>query len=172
MNTTTTATAPAFRLDRNSETAVILQNAGFEDAAVIMRDGIKDGGQRVGVVYFDAERLEYVAYVDGERDAFTSGERFDAAAKLVESLPAPVVPEWTTMPAQDMKPGYRYWSVRPGYESNWTIKSVEISEASYQVDRGNGWFTPVLVTVTRRDGVAQTHEYGDEVAIQGPWKTV
>jgi hypothetical protein len=167
MNAQTTTTAPAFRLDRNSEAAVRLQNAGYEDAAIILRDG-----HRLGTVHFDAERLEYVAYADGERDVFTSGERFDAAAKLVESLPAPVAPSWTTIPAQDMKPGYRYWSVRPGYESNWTIKTVEIAEASFQVDRGQGWFTPVLVTVTRRDGVAQTHEYGDEVAIQGPWKTV
>jgi hypothetical protein len=78
--------------------------------------------------------------------------------------------EITTIAVETMRPGYRYWAVRPGYESNWTIKSVEIREADYQVDRGNGWFTPTLVTMTRRDGVSQTCEYGEQIAIMGPFE--
>lgn len=80
-------------------------------------------------------------------------------------------PETTTIPVETMRPGYRYWSARPGYESNWTIAKVEIHEAEYQVDRGDGWFAPTLVTVTRRDGDVRTFEYGEQIAIQGPFKT-
>lgn len=77
----------------------------------------------------------------------------------------------TALAAEDFAPGYRYWSVRPGYESNWTVASVEIHTAEYEVDRGDGWFSPELVTITRRDGVVRILEKGEQVAIQGPWKT-
>ena len=79
--------------------------------------------------------------------------------------------ETTTINVEDMRPGYRYWDVRPGFENAWTIKSVEIRLAEYEVDRGAGAFAPTLVTVTRRDGDVRTFELGEKIAIMGPWKT-
>lgn len=78
--------------------------------------------------------------------------------------------ETTTIPVEDMKVGYRYWAVRHGYESNWTIKSIETREADVQVERNGEIVTPVLVIVTRRDSVSQTLEQGDRIAIMGPFK--
>lgn len=77
--------------------------------------------------------------------------------------------ETTTMKVEDMRPGYRYWAVRPGFEDAWTIKSVEIRLADYEVDRGEGWFTPTVVIVTRNDGNVRHFELGDEIAIMGPY---
>lgn len=79
--------------------------------------------------------------------------------------------QFTTIAVEDVKVGYRYWSVRPGHESDWTVKSVQIHEADYQVDRKGEVFTPTLVTVTRRDGVAQVCELGERISIQGPWES-
>jgi hypothetical protein len=78
--------------------------------------------------------------------------------------------ETTTIAVEDMKVGYRYWAVRPGYESNWTIASVQTHTAEYEVDRGDGWFSPTLVTVTRRDGDVRVFEKGEQLSIMGPWK--
>lgn len=77
----------------------------------------------------------------------------------------------TSINVEDMRPGYRYWEVRPGFEGAWTIKSVEIRLSENEVDRGHGWFTPTLVTVTRNDGDVRTFELGEKIAIMGPWKT-
>lgn len=77
--------------------------------------------------------------------------------------------ETTTIKVEDIRPGYRYWSVRPGAEHAWTIKSVEFKLAEYQVDRGQGFVTPGLVLVTRNDGDVRTFERGEDLAIQGPF---
>jgi hypothetical protein len=79
--------------------------------------------------------------------------------------------EITTLAAEDFQPGYRYWAVRPGYESAWTIASVEIATAEYEVQRDGQWISPQIVTITRRDGNVRTFEKGEQIAIMGPWKT-
>lgn len=79
--------------------------------------------------------------------------------------------EIRTLVAEDFKVGFRYWSVRPGCEDAWTIASVTVEEAEYQVMRGGEMVSPMLVTITRRDGNERTFEKGEMVAIQGPWKT-
>lgn len=76
-----------------------------------------------------------------------------------------------TLAAERFLPGYRYWPVRPGYEDAWTISQVSISQAGYQVERNGQTVTPLLVTHVRRDGTTRTFEYGEQVAIKGPWKT-
>lgn len=43
--------------------------------------------------------------------------------------------------------------------------------AENEVDRGDGWFTPTIVIVTRRDGDVRYFELGEKIAIMGPWKT-
>jgi hypothetical protein len=78
----------------------------------------------------------------------------------------------TDLAAEDFQVGYRYWTVRPGYESAWTIASVTIHTSENEVSRNGGpWYRPVIVTHTRRDGTVRELELGDMVAIQGPFKT-
>jgi hypothetical protein len=72
--------------------------------------------------------------------------------------------------AEDMQVGYRYWEVRPGFESNWTIAKVEIHTTEYTVWRNGGEYTLELVTVTRRDGNVRIFEKGETVAIMGPFR--
>ncbi len=86
--------------------------------------------------------------------------------------PEPVVePKTGSLAAEDFRPGYRYWAVRPGFEDAWTIKSVTLQEAAYQVQRDGKLVTPILVMHVRRDGSNRLFELGEEIAIQGPWKT-
>jgi hypothetical protein len=77
----------------------------------------------------------------------------------------------STLAAEDFKVGYRYWAVRPGYEAAWTIASIEISTAAYEVYRDGRWVNSQIVTITRGDGDVRHLEVGEQVAIQGPWKT-
>lgn len=77
----------------------------------------------------------------------------------------------TTLAAENFQAGYRYWPVRPGFENAWTIASVETKTAEYSVWRNGQEITPELVVITRRDGNVRTFEKGEEIAIQGPWKT-
>jgi len=79
--------------------------------------------------------------------------------------------ETTLLAAEDFRPGWRYWSVYPGAENAWTIASVRIFEAEYQVQRDGKIITPTLVEHIRRDGNTRILELGEQVAIQGPWKT-
>lgn len=76
-----------------------------------------------------------------------------------------------TLAAEKFLPGYRYWPVKPGFEDAWTISQVSISQAEYSVERDGQTVTPLLVTHVRRDGTTRTFEYGEQVAIKGPWKT-
>lgn len=76
----------------------------------------------------------------------------------------------STIAAEDFQVGRRYWSVRPGFESNWTVVKVELHTAEYTVWRDGREVTPELVTVTRRDGNVRTFEVGEQVAIQGPFR--
>lgn len=78
---------------------------------------------------------------------------------------------FTTISAEDFEVGYRYWSVRPGFESNWTVTAVEERTADVQVYRDGGWATPELIVIRYRDGRERTFERGEQVAIQGPWQT-
>lgn len=78
---------------------------------------------------------------------------------------------YSTLAAEEFKVGYRYWPVRPGYEAAWTIASVEIAPAEYEVYRDGRWVSPQIVTITRGDGDVRQLEVGEQVAIQGPWKT-
>jgi hypothetical protein len=77
--------------------------------------------------------------------------------------------ETTSINVEDMRPGFRYWAVRPGYENAWTIKSVEIRLAEYEVWRDGGMVTPTLVIVTRNDGDVREFELGEKIAIMGPY---
>lgn len=77
----------------------------------------------------------------------------------------------TELAAEDFLPGYRYWPVRPGFENAWTIGSVTVREAQYQVLREGRMVTPLLVTHIRRDGTTRTFEMGEQIAVYGPWKT-
>ncbi len=79
--------------------------------------------------------------------------------------------EFKSLAAEDFRVGFRYWSVRPGFEQAWTVESVEIHTADYQVQRDGQWVSPELVTITYRDGRTITVEKGEQVAIQGPWFT-
>lgn len=80
--------------------------------------------------------------------------------------------EITYLAAEDFQDGYRYWAVNPGYEDAWTIASVEVRTAEYEVWRDGGWVRPETVTHIRRDGnVRDDLEKGEMVAIMGPWKT-
>lgn len=76
----------------------------------------------------------------------------------------------STIAAEDFQIGRRYWEVRPGFESNWTIAKVELHTSQGEVYRDGKWIAPELVTVTRRDGRSQTFEVGQQVAIQGPFR--
>lgn len=93
------------------------------------------------------------------------------ATKTCSTDRDPETTETTLLAAEAFRPGWRYWSVRPGSEDAWTIASVRIFEAAYQVQRDGKIFSPTLVEHTRRDGTTQLLELGEKVAIQGPWKT-
>jgi hypothetical protein len=98
-----------------------------------------------------------------------SAKKFSLTEALLSS--APQTTEIRTLAVEDFQVGYRYWPVRPGYEAAWTIKSVTMQPAPYQVRRDGEFVTPTLVTHVRGDGTERTFEKGEKIAIQGPWKT-
>lgn len=100
-----------------------------------------------------------------------SGNPFSLTGALVEALVEQNKGEMKSLAAEDFAVGYRYWSVRPGYEDAWTIAKVTRHQAEYQVMRNGEMVSPMLVTHTRRDGTERTFEVGEMVAIKGPWKT-
>jgi hypothetical protein len=91
--------------------------------------------------------------------------------RLEDMEPAAEKPAITELAAEDFKPGYRYWAVRPGFEAAWTIASVELKTAEYSVWRDGREVTPELVVITRADGNVRTLEKGEMVAVMGPWKS-
>lgn len=98
-----------------------------------------------------------------------SPRKFSLTGALLPSEPQTT--ETRLLAAEDFQVGYRYWPVRPGYEAAWTIMSVTVHEAPYQVQRNGEFVTPMLVTHVRGDGTNRTVEKGEKIAIQGPWKT-
>jgi hypothetical protein len=98
-----------------------------------------------------------------------SAQKFTLAAALVPSESETT--KMRPLAVEDFQVGYRYWPVRPGYEAAWTIKSVTMQPAPYQVRRDGEFVTPILVTHVRGDGTERTFEKGEKIAIQGPWKT-
>ena len=77
--------------------------------------------------------------------------------------------QFKSIAAEDFRPGYRYWPVRPGREWAWTIESVKIGPADHLVYQNGHWTHPDIVTITRRDGDVSQFEIGQQVTIQGPW---
>jgi hypothetical protein len=98
------------------------------------------------------------------RIMYTSLER-QSAKKAVDPL------TMRTLAAEDFQPGLRYWDVRPGFESDWTVTSVAILTTEAEVFRDGKWVLRTTVTVTRRDGNVRVFDKGEKVAIQGPWRT-
>jgi hypothetical protein len=99
-----------------------------------------------------------------------SNRRFSLSAAVANPKSTDTT-EIRTLEAEKFKPGFRYWPVLPGHENAWTIRSVEVGPASYQVWRDGKMITPDIVTITRRDGNVRTLYKGEKVAIQGPWQT-
>lgn len=95
---------------------------------------------------------------------------FSLSEALAKSLEEQQRRTTALLAAEDFQVGYRYWSVRPGYEDAWTIASVTERMADYQVWRGGESYTPHLVIHVRRDGTERTFEKGEMIAVQGPWK--
>lgn len=77
----------------------------------------------------------------------------------------------TTLAAEDFQPGYRYWPVLPGCEQAWTVAAVETYTAECEVFRDGQWVAPQMVRIVYRDGRTLDAERGEQVAIQGPWRT-
>jgi hypothetical protein len=100
-----------------------------------------------------------------------SASKFSLTGALAAAANTPETTEMRTLAAEDFQVGYRYWPVRPGYEAAWTIKSVTVHPAPYQVQREGKFVTPMLVTHVRGDGTERSFEKGEKIAIQGPWKT-
>jgi hypothetical protein len=106
-------------------------------------------------------------------ECFPEGEEPVTETPATEEAPvAQEAPETeiTELAAEDFQPGYRYWAVRPGFESAWTISSVELKTAEYSVWRDGQEVTPELVVITRGDGDVRIFEKGEMVAVMGPWK--
>jgi hypothetical protein len=110
--------------------------------------------------YILAEALEAAYEDEGEDDEVQDQTPLEEAASKIY-----------TIAAEDFRPGYRYWPVREGYEAAWTIAAVTLSEGENQVYRDGKWITPVIVTHTRRDGDTRRLDLGEQIAVQGPWKT-
>lgn len=125
-----------------------------------------------GIMRRDERGMVY--FVEGLLPVQAATIRGAGRFSLPTSLAAPKSTDTTeirTLEAEKFRPGYRYWPVRPGYENAWTIASVEVKAASYQVQRDGKWITPDVVVITRRDGDVRTLYKGEKVAIQGPWQT-
>jgi len=121
-----------------------------------------------GILRCDSQGLAY--FVEGLLPRQTPNFRFNLQGALATSR-ALANTQIRTLAAEEFKPGYRYWPVRPGFEDAWTIKSVEVRPAPYEVLRDGKMITPDIVVITRRDGNVRTLYKGEQVAIQGPWKT-
>jgi archaellum component FlaG (FlaF/FlaG flagellin family) len=71
-----------------------------------------------------------------------------------------------TIRIQNVRPGRRYVAVTHArFVPNWTVATVERHRSQLQVLRDGRWVSPVLVTVTYRNGEQVTHEHGTVLAI-------
>lgn len=97
----------------------------------------------------------------------------DRRFNLDEALANPPMPapKWDELAAEDFQVGYRYWPVRPGHEEAWTVRSLVVAPAPYEIQRDGMFLSPMMVTHTYGDGRERVFEKGEMVAIQGPWRT-
>lgn len=114
------------------------------------------------------QMLAEMAQNRARREQKAAERAVENKAPLVASDPQPL--QTSLLAAEDFRPGWRYWSVYPGYEDAWTIASVRIFESPNSV-RPDGERYTTLVEHIRRDGDTRVFELGEKIAIQGPWKT-
>jgi hypothetical protein len=129
----------------------------------LMAKGILRRSAHNGGIYF------VKGYLPVTGSTIFTNRHFDLEKALSNPvLPAPV---WDELAAEDFRVGYRYWPVRPGYEKAWTVQSVTVAPAPYEVERDGKLLSPLLVTHVYGDGRERVFEKGERVVVQGPWKT-